>query len=209
MRKLLASWLLVLLVGGPALVYAAPNKVWVLPGTALKFGDSAQTPIRNLTLGTPLAAGTGRCSAQYDKNALVSASGAMPHEWRWGATFTLNGTGTLGEVIELYIATSDGTIIQGNISTADAALASDLRKNLTFIGTVIVDKATATPVLMGAGDVIIKPRYFSVCVYNTTSLAFTTSTTAHTVYLTPMSSEIQAYAPVDFDLRTFVPAAFA
>lgn len=205
MKKFSTYALVILMAFFPALVASAPNKVWLLPGTALKFADSAQSGVTATLTMTALAAGSGQCSVRYDKDALKSASGAMPHLWRWGGTIQLNGTNVPNDVIEVSIAMSDGTIEQGNLGTTGSSVAMTTAKkvNMTFAGVLIVDQVTTSISMMGAGTIEIPTRYFRLCVYNATGIPFVTSTSVHTFYMTPYSLEIQAHAPVDFDNRTF------
>lgn len=185
MRKFTVLSLLLFFVLTPVLVYAAPNKVYMVAGTRVIFNDTTGTAIDL----TSLAAGAGVYSAQYDKGA-----GSQPYIWGWDATFTLNGTpSATGDVIEVYVVRSNNTQRQGNLGATKATLATGKRLNLSLMGTVIVDGTGATPVLQGAGRINdLVDRYFSIAVWNATSLAFTASTAVHIVGMTPYSQEIQA-----------------
>ena len=82
MNKVTIGFLILCLVFGASTGLTAPNKIWLIPGTPLKFADGAQSPNVTFTL-TGMTAGNGQYSARYDKDALKSPSGAMPWQWRW------------------------------------------------------------------------------------------------------------------------------
>jgi hypothetical protein len=164
---------------------AVTSKQYVIPETAITLGDSAQTPSAVITL-TALAAGAGRLSAQVDRGA-----GAHAGVYKWRCTVSLNGTNVVGDTVELYLATSDGTNVDGEVGTADAALATAKRNNLLLMGLLIVDQVTTNTVMTASGSVFVPDRYFSLGLWNATSLPFQTSTSAHKCSLTPMPFEQQ------------------
>jgi hypothetical protein len=198
-------FLILALVFGAALPGgAAPNKVWLIPGTPLKFAASGQGQQVVFTM-TSLAAGAGQSSDRYDKNALVSPSGAMPYLWRWSCSVTLAGSGVLNDVVQVFIAKSDGTLAQGGIGSTGASVSSNQTKNLTFVGQLVIDAAAANPILVASDYADIRERYFSLVLFNATTLAFSGTASQHACYMTPYSVEIQAYVPLDYDERTAVP----
>lgn len=186
-RALLLGWLLAGL-SLPALVTAA-NKIFVPPGTGLTFQDSGATG-GTLTLAS-LASGAGQYSARYDKNALVTASGAMPAEWIWHCHFVLSGTPTAGHVLEIYVSWSDGTNAAGGLGTTTAALGTDRRRNLRLEGYVVVDQTTASPTITGWGRAYIPTRYFSVGVWNATSVGLSGTANVSGCTFYPAPQEIQ------------------
>lgn len=164
----------------------AENDLYVSPETAITFADSAQTPTRNLTLSA-LATVTGRVSAQHDRGASPFAPCYL-----WRATFQLTGTNVVGATIELYLATSDGTNVDGQVGTADAALSSvNKLSNLRFIGSVVVDQTTTNTSMTGSGTYCTMARYFSVVVYNATTLPLKTDTAVNMVSMTPIPMSVQ------------------
>src|SRR5262249_35170190 len=70
---------------------------YTLPGTAVTFADSFQTPTAQLTLSA-LASGAGRYSNRYDKGA-----GAQPALWQIACHLQLTGTNIVGATVEIYI----------------------------------------------------------------------------------------------------------
>lgn len=162
------------------------NKVYVAKETALTFADSAQTPTANLTLSA-LGAGSGRVSARHD---LGASSVSRLYEWR--ATFQMGTAGVVGETIDIYLSTSDGTNPDGEEGTADAALSSTNKlKNMQYIGSVSVDTTSTNTDITSSGFCEINSRYFSVVVHNNTADALKTDTAVHGVKLTPVPDEVQ------------------
>lgn len=194
MRRLL--WAVLIGLFSVAGAWAAQTE-WLAPGTPLLFADSAQSEDVTITLSA-LAAGAGRYSARYDKNALglsVTVNGAsvtaMPSHWRWSCHVQLTGTNVVGAPIEVYIIRSDGTDVDGNLGTSDAALASDKRRNLLFAGILTVDQTSSNTTMTGSGIVEIPTRYFSLGLWNGTTLPFKTDTAVHGCYLTPLYRVLQ------------------
>lgn len=185
MRRWTLLLLFFLLVGVTLSWAAVASKQYTTPETAIKFADSAQTPDAQITLSA-LATVTGRISARYDRGA-----GAHSGYYSWRCTMTLTGTNVVDAVIELYIATSDGTNPDGQIGSSDAALTTSKRKNLKPIGVLIVDQTTTNTAMTGSGVFFVPERYFSLGVWNATTLPLQTSTSAHTCLITPIPFEMQ------------------
>ena len=177
--------LIVLVLLYAQMAYAVTSKQYVNPETAITFGDSAQSPSATMAL-TGLVSGAGRVSARFDRGA-----GAHAAEYEWRCTITLTGTNVVDATVEVYISSSDGTDPDGEVGTADAALTTSKRKNLKFIGVVVVDQTATNTNMTGSGLVWIPSRYMSLGLWNATTLPFQTSTTANHCSLTPMPNEIQ------------------
>lgn len=153
--------------------------------TSLLFADSAQTPAENLTL-TNLLAGAGRVSARHD----FTVTGSRIFEWR--ATFQMATAGVIGETIDIYLSTSDGTNPDGEEGTADAALGStDKLKNMHYIGSVVIDTTSINVDITSSGRFDLNARHASVVVHNNTADALRTDTSVHGVKITPVPDEIQ------------------
>ena len=162
------------------------NLIYKLIETSLLFADAAQAEDVTLTLSA-LAAGAGRVSARHDFGV---ASNARLFEWR--ATFQMGTAGVVGETIDLYLATSDGTNPDGEEGTVDAALGSaDSLANMQYIGSVVVDTTSTNTDITSSGFVVINARYTSVVVFNDTADALKTDTAVHGVTLTPVPEEVQ------------------
>ena len=164
---------------------AVTSNQYVSPGTAKVFGDSAQTPDVTWTLSA-LASGAGRISARFDKG-----SGAQPALWELKCRLQLTGTNVVGASVEFYISPSDGTNPDGEIGTADAALTTDKRRDLTLAGVLVVDQTTTNTTMTRSFQVYVPNRYFSLGVWNATTLPFKTDTAVHRCTATPMVPQMQ------------------
>ncbi len=165
--------------------FAASSKQYVNPESVITFADSAQTPSATMTLSA-LASGAGRISARYDRG-----SGAHAMCYNWESTIQLTGTNVVGDVVEYYLSTSDGTNPQGQIGTADAALTTNKRNNITWLGNLVVDQTTTNTSMTVRGIVCFQERYVSAGVWNGSTLPFKTDTAVHNFKLTPMPLEQQ------------------
>lgn len=161
------------------------NKIYRAVETSLLFQDSGGDIVISLN---NLSTGAGRISGRKDRGV-----GSIPIRYRWRAVFqTKTGTNpTLGTSIELYLAESDGTLMDGTLGTADAALTTDKRKNLMLIDSVIVDVATPDTNFIGSGIVEIYDRYFSIGVWNATNVNLKDTANISNITLTPMPDELQ------------------
>jgi hypothetical protein len=183
-KRVLVSFLVFMLV--TATVAYAANKILVSKGTALLFADAAQAEDVTLTMSA-IAAGAGQCSNQYTK----TGANVKSQNWEMRVHLQLTGTNVVGEVVEFYVATSNGTYTQGAIGSTNAALSSNARKNLTFAGVLIVDQTATNTNMIAAFDVTIKEALFQVCFWNATTLPLKTDTAVHGIQMTPMDIEIQ------------------
>lgn len=161
------------------------NKIYRAIETTLLFADTAQTEDAALTLSA-LAAGAARISLRYD----FSVSGSEELEWR--ATFQMGTAGVVGESIDIYISTSDGTNPDGEEGAIDAALGStDSLKNMQFVGSVIIDTTSIDTDITASGRFTLSAQYASVVVHNNTADALKTDTGVHGVKITRVPAEIQ------------------
>lgn len=185
-------------------VFAAPNKVWRVQGTRITFLDSGATG-GTLTLAA-LANGTGRYSTRFNKSTISGATATQqPFDWDIDCTFQVNvNPNVVGNAIEVYVIKSDGTRTQGNLGATDAALVTDKRKNLTFVGILALDQTTQNTSMTGIWQVEIREPSFSIGVWNESGGALNGGA-VNSCGATPYSLEIQAHGPVDFDNRVSVP----
>src|SRR5580765_8124807 len=131
-------WLLSvgLLLTGSRASFSATSKQYVTSESSLLFADSAQVEDATWTLSA-LAAGAGRISARYDRGATAHAQ-----DYKWRCTIQLTGTNVVGETVEWYMASSDGTNPDGQLGTTDGALVTGKRNNLIPLGMTVVDQTT-------------------------------------------------------------------
>lgn len=165
----------------------ATNKIYRTQETSITFRDSGGDAV--ITLQN-LAAGAGRISARYDRGA---GSKARLHTWR--AVIQFETAPVVGELVEIYLAESDGTYMTGTLGTSDAALSSDKRRNLTLIGMVVADTTSTATDIIANGMCLINERYVSVGVWNG-SAGDNLENTANAcrIILTPVPDDIQAAA---------------
>lgn len=160
------------------------NKVYVAQETPVTFRDSGGDVV--LTLQN-LGFGAGRVSARYDRN-----TGSKPARHKVRATFQFETAPIAGETLELYIFESDGTSVDGNVGTSDAALTSANRNNGTFVGAVVVPSTATATDITASFTVYIYSRYYSVGVWNA-SAGDNLKNTANVsfVTVTPIPDEVQ------------------
>lgn len=161
------------------------SKAYQLAETEITFkasgGTVAFTP-------TSLAASAGRQSAQHDFGASARA-----YMFNWTAYVKFATTPVVGEKIDVYVKTSDGTHIDNDDGTADAAVsAADKLKNLKHIGSITVDEASATPEFSASGRVQLSRRYVQVVFWNSTADALSATAADHGFILEPTVVQGQA-----------------
>lgn len=160
------------------------NKVYVHEETPITFksaaGTAAFTP-------TSLATVTGRQSAHHD---LGTSARALTYAWRAYCQFST--TPAVGEVIEIYIKTSDGAHPDNDDGTGDLAVSSiDKLKNLTQIGVITVDQASTAIEFASSGFISLPQRYVAVVFWNATAYTLSATAADNGFILTPVPFEIQ------------------
>jgi hypothetical protein len=160
------------------------NNIYRALETTLTFRDSSGDAV--ITLQN-LAFGAGRVSARYDRGA-----GSLARIFEWRAIVQFETAPALGELVEIYLVTSDGTYVDGTLGTADAALSSDKRKNSKLIGCIVVDTTSTATDIVASGFCLINTRYFSVGVWNG-SAGDNLKNTANTsrIIFTPSPDQVQ------------------
>ncbi len=160
------------------------NLIYTASQTAITFKESGGDAVITLI---NLGFGAGRVSAQYDRGA-----GSKPMRYSWKAVMQFETAPAVGELVEIYLAQSDGTNVDGNVGTADAALTTDKRRNLDLIGVVVADSTSTATSNIASGICYIWQRYFSVGVWNA-SAADNLENTANANYITftPIPDEVQ------------------
>jgi len=154
------------------------NEVYQVLGTPVSFASAGGVVFS----AASVAFQAGRKSAQWDRGA-----SPQPDEYSWRAKLKLQSTPVLGEAIDFYMATSDGTIIDGTTTAGDAAFTDeDALKNMLYIGSLIVD-TIVTDSIQGSGTFRMYERYGVLVMWNNT-VAETLSATAgdHDFIVTPI-----------------------
>jgi hypothetical protein len=159
------------------------NESYLVRGTPVVWTDT--TGDLAITLNN-LAANAVRVGARKDWGA-----GAQPDEYAWRATVQFDTAPVVGETVDIFISTSDGTEEDGQVGTADAAGTTDKLRNLMFIGSVVVTSTSATTDMTASGICRIPTRYCSVVVHNNTVDALEATNNVSEVTLTPIYHQIQ------------------
>ena len=166
------------------------SKVYVHPETAVRFGDSTQTPTPDTVITlTGLGVGIGRISARHDLGS-TGAARSERYKWRFTCQFAATAP-AIGETVELYLSTSDGSQPDGESGTADAAVLAGPLANMQFIGILTVEVATENVDMTASGYCDIPDPYVSVAVFNRTTAAFKTDVDTSFFTLTPIPLEAQ------------------
>lgn len=160
------------------------SKAYQLDETPITFLASGGTVALTLT---SLATISGRQSAEHD---LGTAARAFAYEWRAFCQFAT--APVVGETVDIYLKTSDGTHADNDDGATDAALSSaDKLKNLHYLGSIIIDEATADLEFSASGVTQINSRYIQIIVYNRTVDSLSSTAAEHGVVLKPFSIQGQ------------------
>ncbi len=138
------------------------NEAYIRKGTSKLVNGAAGADVAFSIEGR--GTGAGWVSAQIDWGAAP-----RPATYEWSCEAKWQGTPTQGAVLELYVAgapDADSTQIDGNVGSTDAALGDvDMRRNLRYIGCVVVEDAT-TAIRVSSGSFEFTQRYMSIVGYN-------------------------------------------
>lgn len=167
-----------------------PSLVYRLQETAQLWKASPSAPDLGLTL-TSLANQTLRQGARWDRWAGAGSAVALPELYSWRAWIKVATTPTIGQLVTLYLATSDGTHTDGDLGTADATINIERRRNATPIGAIEIDEASTTREFSNSGLILIEPRYVIPLVLNESGVALSSTATDHGFVLRPFSLQIQ------------------
>ena len=161
------------------------NKIFQAAETAITWRNTGGT---NLLTLTSVAAGAGRQGARHD---LGTAARSPLFMWRAFVKFAT--VPVVGETVDIYLITSDGTNPDNDDGTGDIAVsAEDKLRNLKLIGSIIVDEASISPTFVASGGPIIIPdRYVHPAIWNSTADALSATAADHGFDLTPVPREVQ------------------
>lgn len=162
-----------------------PNLIYRARETAITWRNTGGTAAITLT---SLAAGAGRQGAMYDRGAATDVARRLV----WRAFMKFATAPVVGEVIEIYLKTGDGTHFDNDDGTGDAAVsAEDKLRNLKFLGVIEVDEASATPEFSASGEVEVSARQIAPVFWNRTADDFSSTAADHGFDLVPVPDEIQ------------------
>jgi len=164
-----------------------PSKLYQAVETAITFkasgGDVTFTP-KNI------ANSAGRISARADLGAWSKS-----RLYRWYGETQCQATPTVGRSVDIYFAGWDEDTPAsaiGDVGSTDAAFSTenDLL-DLSFLGQIFVDAATASVKFVRGGLILIPYRYVSIVWWNATGASLTNVDADHIFRLTPFVPEQQ------------------
>jgi hypothetical protein len=160
------------------------NKSYVARETPVVWKDSGGDLVMTLN---NLAAGAGRVGAQKDWGA-----GSTPKFYSWRFTCQFETAPVVGERVELYLSTSDGSEEDGQEGVADAALGStNSLRNMRPIGGLTVSSTDAAHDMTTSGICMIETRYVCPVIHNNTADNLKATANVSEFTLTPIPDEIQ------------------
>jgi hypothetical protein len=159
------------------------NKVYVHEETAVTWlstgGSEAFTP-------TTLGSAAGRQGAHHD-----FTTSARARRFAWRAWLKPGATRVVGEIIRIYLKTSDGTRHDNDDGTGDIAVsAADKLRNLRLIGVIQIDENAAVE-MVASGDIELSARYAAPVFWNATANSLSTTASDFGFSMTPVPDEIQ------------------
>jgi len=159
----------------------AVGDLYINQGTTITF-DSTPTDVA-LTL-TSLASGSIRYSAPAD--LAILGDGAGPGLYQWGLKTKFATTPVLDEVIDIYLALSDGTN-DFNISQTDhTETLESTFAGAKWIGSLVVNEASTTASFTAFGEVFIPTKQVQAVIANGTADGLSATAADHAFYLTPL-----------------------
>jgi len=160
-----------------------PNKIYFVPETAVTWRDTAGT---ELFTATSLGAAAGRQGAHHDFGTTAHA-----RRYAWRAFLKPGATRVVGEVVRIYLKTSDGTHPDNDDGTGDIAVsAEDKLRNVTQIGSIVVDENAAVE-MVASGDLELSHRYGAPIFWNATANSLSATAADFGFDMTPVPEEIQ------------------
>lgn len=159
------------------------NKVYAVLETAITWKSSGGT---ETFTPTSLGAAAGRQGAYHDFGTAAAA-----RRFAWRAWIKPGGTRVVGQTVEIYLITSDGTSPDNDDATTDIAVsAADKRRNVMYLDSIQIDENAAVP-MVKSGVVELCHRYGSPLFWNATANALSSTAGDFGFSMTPVPDEIQ------------------
>ena len=159
------------------------NKVYQHDETAITWLASGGT---NAFTPTSLGAAAGRQGAHHD-----FGTAARAFRFNWRAWIKPGATRVVGEIVEVYWKTSDGSHPDNDDGTGDIAVSAlDKVRNLRQIGHIEIDENAAVE-MVASGDIEIGARYGAPVFVNRTANSLSSTASDFGFSLTPIPPEVQ------------------
>ena len=159
------------------------NKVYQPQETPVTWASSGGT---ELFTPTSLASGAGRQGAHHD-----FTTGSVGRRFAWRAYLKPGATRVVGEIVRVYLKSSDGTHPDNDDGTGDIAVsASDKLRNLQLLGIIQIDENAAVE-MVASGVVELLHRYGAPVFWNATANSLSTTAADFGFSMTPVPDEIQ------------------
>ena len=160
------------------------NLVYVKRETPVKWSDSGADLV--LTLNN-LAAAAGRVGAQKDFGV-----GSTSEWYNWRFTCQFETAPVVGETVDIYLSTSDGTEEDGQEGTSDGALGSaNSLANMYYLRSLIVTSTDAAHDMTTSGVCRITTRFVAPVIHNNTVANLKATANTGEFTLTPIPPEVQ------------------
>jgi hypothetical protein len=162
-----------------------PNLVYENEESAITWLSTGGTE-QFLASGAPIASAAGRQGALHDFGVA-----ARSRRFVWRAWIKPGTTRVVGERVELYLKTSDGSHPDNDDGTGDIAVSSsDKLRNLKPIGVIQIDENAAVE-MANSGEIEISARHAGPVFWNATANSLSSTATDYGFSLTPVPDEIQ------------------
>lgn len=159
------------------------SKTYQHDETAITWKSSAGT---EAFTPTSLGSAAGRQGAYHD-----FGTAARPRRFAWRAWIKPGATRVVGERIEVYFITSDGTNPDNDDGTTDIAVsAQDKLRNLSVLGVMQIDENAAVPMVI-SGEIELSHRYGAPAFWNASANSLSGTAGDFGFQLTPVPDEGQ------------------
>ena len=160
-----------------------PNKVYKIAEAAVTWRASGGS---ELFTPTSLASSAGRQGALHD---FGTTAHSRLYDWR--AFIKPGATRVVGEVIDVYLKTSDGTNPDNDDGTGDIAVsAQDKLRNLHYLGSIQIDENAAVT-MVASGRLDLNARWAGPVFWNATANGLSATAADFGFDMTPVPDQIQ------------------
>ena len=160
-----------------------PNLIYLNEEAAVTWRNTGGT---ELFTPTSLATAAGRQGALHDFGVA-----ARSDQFAWRAFVKPGATRVVGETVDVYLKTSDGTHPDNDDGTGDIAVsAEDKLKNLHFIGSIIIDENAAVD-MVASGILLLGARWGAPVFWNASANSLSTTAADFGFDMVPIPLEVQ------------------